>query len=392
MPPPDKPQSNSPDAIHRRAGSRRTIVLYGLGHTNTEMLRRFALNPIQDTRLIAVSKFPTATYSGMLPAVLAGQFPASSMEIDLARLAKHAEAVLLIDDLESSDFDSRTITLQTAGEIRFDVLSIGVGSVPTGASVFDDSKLVAIKPMQTFLQRLDDRIAEVAKQNKAETSFVIVGGGVAGVEIAFCLERRLRTQWPTLPFRIQLVSGSARVADGMTERSSRIINELLFDRGINVITSQRAVSLDQDTLRTDAGLEVKCDVCLWATGATAPDVLKRFEVKKDKQGFLATRGTLELAEHRGIFAVGDCGTSIENRHPKAGVYAVRQCPVLWHNMRSSLAGTDLKEFHPQRDFLRLINTGDGRALAQYGSLTIHHRGCRWLKDFIDGRFLKRHRL
>jgi NADH dehydrogenase FAD-containing subunit len=74
------------------------------------------------------------------------------------------------------------------------------------------------------------------------------------------------------------------------------------------------------------------------------------------------------------------------------VYAVRQAPVLWENIRRTLAGRPLRAFRPQRRFLKILNTGDGRAIAEFGSLVIDGR-CVWRwKDTIDRRFVARYQI
>jgi selenide,water dikinase len=89
-----------------------------------------------------------------------------------------------------------------------------------------------------------------------------------------------------------------------------------------------------------------------------------------------------------VFAVGDTGTIRGEELPKAGVYAVREGPVLWENIRRHLRGEALVDYVPQRRFLKLLNTGDGRAVVSYGSLGTSGRWCwRW-KDRIDRRFMQ----
>lgn len=371
----------------------RNLVLYGLGHTNADLVRRFAEHPIPGCRLICVSKFPKATYSGMLPAVLAGQFPETAMQIDLRSLTKHAGGDLRIDDLESADLQNRTITLKESGTLAYDILSIGVGSVPKGDSaVMNQPCVLPIKPMQTFLARLLGRLAVLKETPGRKASIVIVGGGVAGVEIAFCLRRRLIDDYPELTFQLKILSAGDTIATGMTDKSVRRLEGLLRHADVQLSLGKRAENISDGVLWASDGTPHDCDLCIWATGASAPNVLGRMTAAKDDAGFLATRPTLQLVDHPEVFAVGDAGTCLERPHPKAGVYAVRQSPILWHNLNAQLNQRPLKSFQPQKDFLRLVNTGDGKALAQYRRWTLHHRGCLWLKNRIDLGFLHQHDL
>lgn len=73
--------------------------------------------------------------------------------------------------------------------------------------------------------------------------------------------------------------------------------------------------------------------------------------------------------------------------PKAGVYAVREGPILWGNMARMLDGRPLRPYRPQSRFLRLLNTGDGRAIGEYRGFTFEGRWCWRLKDAIDRRFM-----
>ena len=75
-----------------------------------------------------------------------------------------------------------------------------------------------------------------------------------------------------------------------------------------------------------------------------------------------------------IFAAGDCATiATHPALPKAGVYAVREAPILAHNLRAAVRGGALRTFEPQPRFLSLLNTADGRAILSYGAFAWHSR-------------------
>jgi hypothetical protein len=74
---------------------------------------------------------------------------------------------------------------------------------------------------------------------------------------------------------------------------------------------------------------------------------------------------------------------------KVGVHAVRQGPVLRHNLLAALEGRPLKAFKPKSAYMLILNLGDGRGLLLYRSLALHGKLIFWLKDRIDRRFVKR---
>ena len=75
---------------------------------------------------------------------------------------------------------------------------------------------------------------------------------------------------------------------------------------------------------------------------------------------------------------------------KAGVYAVREAPILDHNLRAAIIGSAPRPYIPQRTFLALLNTADGKALLRWRGLVSHSRPAWWLKDHIDRAFVRQY--
>jgi selenide,water dikinase len=244
-----------------------------------------------------------------------------------------------------------------------------------------------IKPMQTFFERLDARLAALRGTTDRAARLAIVGGGVAGVEIAFCLATRLSKVLHDDSWSIVLVTSDDEVASGTLPKTRAALRRALSERGIEVRTGCRVVRATEGQLVFDNDEVLSIDMALWATSARAAPLLETFALPKDDRGFLLTEPTLQTTLGAPIFAVGDCGTIEGHVLPKAGVYAVREGPVLWENIQRMLVGEPLERYRPQTSFLKLINTGNGRAVAEYKGLTFHNRLCWKLKDRIDGRFM-----
>ncbi|TWU42921.1 NADH dehydrogenase-like protein YjlD [Rubripirellula tenax] len=366
----------------------RRIVLLGIGHTNAHVIHQWQRNPLPNCELVCISKFPAATYSGMLPGTLGLQFSENEMQIDLAALCARSGASLVIADTIGSDLETPALLFADHKPISFDALSIGVGSMPAGWECHNHvDSFIPTKPMQTFIARLDQQFHRLAGRSEIPLKLAVVGGGVASVEIALCLDQQLSKHAHHGEFSISIFTGNQSVAHGLQRRSIRRIERILQSRNISITAGNNVTEVAEDSLVAGDNLRHRADVVVWATGASAPPLLGKLNLQTDDRGFIATTSTLQSLSDPRVFAVGDSGTIVESPSPKAGVYAVRQCPILWHNLRALLGGTSMKTFKPQSDFLKLINTGDGKALLEYGFITTHARWCWKLKTWIDKRFV-----
>jgi len=130
---------------------------------------------------------------------------------------------------------------------------------------------------------------------------------------------------------------------------------------------------------------------LWATGAVPhawqADAARRGSLAVDGAGFVQVDRHLRSVSHPQVFAVGDCAGHAPPLS-KAGVHAVRQGPFLDAGLRAAIGGgRPPPAYRPQRQFLVLIGTGNGRAIASRGRLWAEGRWVwRW-KQHIDRGFI-----
>ncbi|MEX0678864.1 MAG: selenide, water dikinase SelD [Pirellulales bacterium] len=371
---------------------RHDIVLIGAGHTNAHVLRMWRMTPLADTRLTCISNFPIATYSGMLTGTLAGVYSRDRMQIDLVRLCAASAARLICSEVTGLDLGHKQVLLRDRPPVRFDVLSVGIGSVPElPASGESNSTLLTIKPMQTFLERLDGRLAALETAASGRPwRIAVVGAGAGGVEIAFCLPFHLVRQHPGCRYELTLIDAAPEMLSGVDPRMIRRVRRELVARGVELILGHPVEDARDGRLMLKGKGARPVDLAIWATSAAAPPLLARLGLPTDEKGFLLTRATLQTVADAPVFAVGDSGTNVEYPTPKAGVYAVRQGPVLWENLRRTLRGEARVPYVPQRGFLKLLATGDGRAILGYKGLSFHAAWCKRLKNYIDTRFMAKY--
>jgi selenide,water dikinase len=367
---------------------RQHVVLLGIGHTNAHVVRMWGMNPLPDTDLTCISNYSVATYSGFLPATLAGQKTRQEMEIDLVKLCSSVGARLITGKVVGLDHDRNEIVFADRPAVPFDVLSIGIGSVPyVGKVTVQGDSLIKIKPMQTFLDRLTHAIEHPGNQL---LRIVVVGGGVAGVELTFCLPAFLRSRGcPS--HQLSLITASEQICPEVVTRTREKMLAEFARRGVEITTGRRIVRVAEHEVELDNGTIVPADVVIWATGAIAPPLLSQLDLPQDDRGFLETDAALRSTSGAPIFAVGDTGTIVSQSLPKAGVYAVRQGPILWENIARSLAGRPLQDYDPQQSFLKLINKGDGTAIGQWKGFAFEGNWVMRLKNRIDSSFMEKYR-
>lgn len=373
-------------------------LLLGAGHAHLQIVRWWGRRPIPGVQLVLVSAFDRATYSGMLPGVLSGQFPPDALQIDLPALCAKQGVSLIVDRAVALDSKQRIVRLAHHPELHFDLASINIGSVPADERLWQTHRtLVSVKPLPTFLQRFDARLQELLSQYRMAPGpellqIAIVGGGAAGVELALCLSERIRKE--SLPIQLRIVDRGADILSGYAPRTVRKARELLFRRGIAIRSRSHVVACDEDLapeLVLEEGGRVRVDLVLWAAGAAPPTALKNYDLPRSDRGFLSIRPTLQTTGDDPVFVVGDAADWPGRPLPKAGVYAVRQASVLWENLRRWQSGEELIEYRPQQKFLALLNCGDGTALMEWNGWTFHSRWAWRLKRWIDLEFVRQFR-
>ena len=213
----------------------------------------------------------------------------------------------------------------------------------------------------------------------------MVGGGASGCELTLAIRKRF-AEFPLL--RLTLLQSNDRLLPQFPVKVANIFNALMQAKGITVRCNARVVGGDDQSLELAGGERLAFDGVLWATNAAPPELLRQSDLKVDPNGFLLVHDTLQSLTDPAIFGTGDC-ISID-AYPdllKNGVYAVREGAVLFDNVSRFLKDQPLTRFTPQRHCLCLLNTSDGAAVFTYGPLAWKGRPARWLKDFIDKKWM-----
>jgi selenide,water dikinase len=358
------------------------LVLLGGGHAHALVLRMWAMDPLPGVRLTLVSPDPVAPYTGMLPGLAAGRYRRDEVMVDLVRLCAFAGARLILARATEIDTAGRTVRTDTAGPLAYDLLSVDVGGeaalppVP-GLAVH----ALAARPLAAFAARWQAFVDTAA----AEPAVAVIGAGAGGAELALAARHRLRAAGRTP--RVALIDRSPATLPGLSPAARKRMLAELAAAGIDLHTGTGVAEVAADRLHLAGGRSLPADLTIVAAGVRAPDWFVGTGLAL-QDGWLRVGPTLQTSDPA-VFAAGDCAHLAHAPRPKAGVYAVRAAPVLHHNLRAAAAGAPLRRFRPQRDFLRLMALGDGRALADWRGLSASGPQVWQWKDRIDRAFMAR---
>src|ERR671932_367888 len=379
------------------------LVLVGGGHTHAIALRMFGMKPLAGLRITLITDVSHTPYSGMLPGHVAGYYDFDECLIDLRRLAQESSAQIYIDRAIGLDLENNKVICANHPPVAFDLLSIDIGSTPAQVDVVGAAEYaIPAKPVPLFLKHWNQLVEEFAENPQQPLHIGIVGGGAGGVELAMTMQRHLYQIFNTaglsivghlqeVPFQIHLFHRGAELMPNHNRWVRRHLYNLLVSRGIQVHLEETFSEVLPDKIRCESGLTVECDYTFWVTHASAPKWIEESGLKTDSNGFILVGDTLRSLSHPHIFAAGDIATMVNHPRPKAGVFAVRQGKPLFENLRRVLLEKPLKPYKPQQLFLGLIGTGDGQAIASWGSFAWQSPLLwRW-KDHIDRKFMERFR-
>jgi selenide, water dikinase len=364
------------------------LVLVGGGHAHVHVLKSFGMQPVPGVRVTLIARDVETPYSGMLPGWVAGHYDFDECHIDLGRLARFAGARLIRDEAVALDRDERRVLCRAHPPIRWDFLSLDIGSAPRADDVPGAAAhTVPVKPIAQFAARWEALLLHA--RHMPRLRLAVVGGGAGGVELALSAQYRLIGLCDR-PVEVSLVT-----RDGLLPSHNRRVRQrferIFAERGICLVAGSPVIRVESGALICADGRCVEFDEALWVTEAGTAPWLAETGLPLTEAGFVVIDETLRSPADPRIFAAGDVATMLAHPREKAGVYAVRQGPLLAANLRHVLAAKPPRRAIPQKRGLALIGTGDRYAVASRGPFAAQGAYLWRLKDWIDQRWMRRYR-
>jgi NADH:ubiquinone reductase (H+-translocating) len=251
---------------------------------------------------------------------------------------KQRNLCVLLAEVTGVDVASRTIEASSPGvdvrKFAFDYLVVATGMRPSyfghdefaryapGLKSLTDAEAIRAKILGAFeLAAITENDGERARQ----MTFVLVGAGPTGVELAASLAHMVKV---TLRYNFRridptkaniiLLDAGKRVLPAFIEPLSRRVTRRLTQLGVKVLTGVKVEIVDEQGV-VAGGSRIPSATVLWTAGVAASSISKMLGSKTDRAGRALVDPFLQVADAPGVFVAGDAASLTQNEHPVPGV-------------------------------------------------------------------------
>jgi NADH:ubiquinone reductase (H+-translocating) len=268
------------------------------------------------------------------------------------------------------DFAERRVMLAEGGsgkggdrDVPYDQLVLALGAVSNYLGMPNLEKfsfnfktlLDAIRIRNHVIEMFEraDRQPDPSLRNPILT-FVIAGGGFAGIELAGALNdfaRGILADYPRLrqeELRVIVVHSRERILPELSESLAQYAQRRMEDRGVAFRLNTRLTDAHPGIVVLSEG-EIHAHTLVWTAGTAPNPLLKSLPVEKDKRGAVVVDHTLGVPGRPGVWALGDCASIRDAKTgqpcPPTAQFALREAELLARNIKAQLDGSPLREFH-----------------------------------------------
>ncbi|HET7632609.1 MAG TPA: NAD(P)/FAD-dependent oxidoreductase [Gemmatimonadaceae bacterium] len=319
-------------------------------------------------------------------------------------LRKQANTEVLMADVERIDVDRRVVVADGGRlTVPYDYLILGAGA---RHSYFDHPEWETAAPGLKSIEdaiRIRQRVllaferAEVTSdpdERRRELTFVVIGGGPTGVEMAGMLptlaRRALAPDFRRIDARaarVILLEGGPRILPAYPARLSRKAQEALAELGVEVRTGTRVTHVARGVVEA-GGERIETATIIWAAGNQASPLGQSLGVPLDRAGRVIVQPDLSIPGHPEVFVAGDQAVMLYDGKPVPSVApaAIQSGPAAAANVKRLIAGQPTRPFR-YFDKGDLATIGRYRAVARFGKLHVSGWLAWWMWLFIHIMYL-----
>jgi len=222
-------------------------------------------------------------------------------------------------------------------------------------------------------------------------TFVVAGGGFAGVETAAELNDFVRASGRYYPgigpddVRVVLVHPGDRILPEVSPSLSAYALEKLRKRGVEVRLGARIAACEDDCVRFTSEETIASQTLIWTAGVSPNPLLAELDLPRDTSRRIQVDATLAVPGRPGVFALGDCAAvrdpATGKPYPPTAQYAIREGRVAGDNVAAAIRGDTLRAFR-YRPLGMLASLGRHSAVAEILGLKFSGFFAWWLWRMI----------
>jgi NADH dehydrogenase len=361
-----------------------TVVIVGAGFGGLRAARALRRAPVQ---VVLLDRHNYHLFQPLL-------YQVATAALEPAQIAKPVRGILRgqhnfdfqMVDVTGADLAARRLET-SAGPIPYDSLILALGGETSffglesvarhGLGLKDVGEAVAIRNhvLTCFEQAMLESDPE---QRRARLTFVVVGGGPTGVEMAGALSELIRLvlvkDYPRLNIkdvRVLLLEATDRVLSTMPERLREAAAATLWRKHVEVRFGATVADFDGARVRLKSGEVIPAHTVIWAAGAQASALTSRLGLPTARQGRIVVEPTLQVRGHPEIWVIGDAAYLEADGQPLPMVapVAIQMADVVARNIARAIRGEPPEAFR-YRDPGTLATIGRNAAVA-------HIFGLQW---------------
>jgi NADH:ubiquinone reductase (H+-translocating) len=334
--PPNAEELQPTTSVPHRTRQKLRIVIVGGGFAG--LAAAHALRHA-DAEVVLIDRRNHHIFQPLLYQVATGVLSPADIAAPIRQLeVKQPNLSVLLAEVTGVDIASRTIQASSPGvsvrKIAFDYLVVATGMRPSyfghdefaryapGLKNFTDAETIRAKILGAFELAAS---TEDEDERARQMTFVLVGAGPTGVELAASLAHMVRVTLsgnfrridPSKSIIILLDAGN-RVLPTFVEPLSRGVTRRLTKLGVKVLTGVKVETVDEQGV-VAGGMRIPSATVLWTAGVAASPIPKMLGAKTDRVGRSLVDPFLKVVDAHGVFVVGDAASVMQNEHPVPGV-------------------------------------------------------------------------
>lgn len=360
------------------------LVLVGGGHAHMVTLAHLEQFVEKGHQVTVIGPSENHYYSGMGPGMLGKTYTPEDIRFATRHVVEKKGGRFILDQAVGVDPQRKTVKLASGDEVFYDIVSFNCGSyVPKPEMVGENKDIFTVKPIEKLMEA-QKRILDLAAGGKMTVG--IIGGGPSAIEIAgnvHGLAAKAKADPPNI-----MIFTRGRMMDRFPDAIRKKARVSLTGRGIAIHENSQVTAIKNNEISIESGDTHAADVIFLALGVHPSAIFADSGLPVGPDGGLMVNSFLQSPKYPHIFGGGDCIYFKPRPLDKVGVYAVRENPVLYHNLMAACGEKALTSFDPGGAYLLIFNLGGGKGILRKNWLQFGGRPAFIIKDYIDRKFMR----